>query len=172
MLGKIEGRRGRERQRIRWGWMASLTQWTWIWANSGRLWGTRKDWRAAVHGVTKSMTWLSGCTTTRAGKTLWRLTAEERWRKQIQSPNDLPQAKKAVCGTEWPKNLMEMGLVLSLHYHCASKLVGTHWIKINFQYKYLCPMERKIFDSCLPHLSNPLHSGMKLRADSQGYIFF
>ena len=32
-------------------------------------------------------------------------------------------------------------------------------------------MERKIFDSCLPHLSNPLHSGMKLRADSQRDIF-
>ena len=24
------------------GWMASLTQWTWIWANSGRQWGTGK----------------------------------------------------------------------------------------------------------------------------------
>ena len=32
-------------------------------------------------------------------------------------------------------------------------------------------MERKIFDSCLPHLSNPLHSRIKLRADGQGYIF-
>ena len=24
------------------GWMASLTQWTWVWANSGRWWRTRK----------------------------------------------------------------------------------------------------------------------------------
>ena len=24
------------------GWMASLTQWTWVWANSGRQWRTRK----------------------------------------------------------------------------------------------------------------------------------
>ena len=24
------------------GWMASLTQWTWVWANSGRQWKTRK----------------------------------------------------------------------------------------------------------------------------------
>ena len=23
------------------GWMASLTQWTWVWTNSGRAWGTR-----------------------------------------------------------------------------------------------------------------------------------
>ena len=34
-LGKIEGRRWRGN--LRWeGWMASLTQWTWVWANSGR----------------------------------------------------------------------------------------------------------------------------------------
>ena len=35
MLGKIEGRRWSGQQRIKW-WMASLTQWTWIWANSRR----------------------------------------------------------------------------------------------------------------------------------------
>ena len=43
MLGKIEGRRRRGRQRMRWdGWMASLTQWTWIWARSRRWWKTGK----------------------------------------------------------------------------------------------------------------------------------
>ena len=31
------------------GWMASLTQWTWAWANSGRWWGTGKP------GVLQSM---------------------------------------------------------------------------------------------------------------------
>ena len=36
MLGKTEGRR-RSRWGDRWhGWMASLTQWTWVWANSRR----------------------------------------------------------------------------------------------------------------------------------------
>ena len=35
MLGKIEGGRRRELQRCD-GWMVSLTQWKWIWANSGR----------------------------------------------------------------------------------------------------------------------------------------
>ena len=34
MLGKIEGRRRRGQQRIN-GWMASPTQWTWVWVNSG-----------------------------------------------------------------------------------------------------------------------------------------
>ena len=36
MLGKIEGRRRDDRG---WdGWLASLTQWTWVWASSGRWW--------------------------------------------------------------------------------------------------------------------------------------
>ena len=41
MLGKIEGRRRRGWQRM--GWlMASLTQWTWVWTNSGIWWWTGK----------------------------------------------------------------------------------------------------------------------------------
>ena len=46
------------------GWMASLTQWTWVWANSRRWWRTREAWRAAVHGVTKIWTWLNDWSTT------------------------------------------------------------------------------------------------------------
>ena len=40
MLGKIEG--GRRDDRGWDGWMASPTQWTWVWANSGRWWWTGK----------------------------------------------------------------------------------------------------------------------------------
>ena len=47
MLGKTEGRR-RGRQRMR-GWMASSTQWTWLWASS-RSW-----WRTGKPGVLQSM---------------------------------------------------------------------------------------------------------------------
>ena len=45
-------------------WMASSTQWTWVWANSRTWWRTGKGWHAAVHGVTKSRTWLSDWRTT------------------------------------------------------------------------------------------------------------
>ena len=41
MLGKIEGRRRRDRQRTRW-WMISPTRWTWVWANSRIWWWTGK----------------------------------------------------------------------------------------------------------------------------------
>ena len=41
------------------GWVASLTQWTWVWVNSGSWWWTG---RPGVHGVAKSRTWLSDWT--------------------------------------------------------------------------------------------------------------
>ena len=41
MLGKIEGRRRRDDRG--WdGWMASPTQWTWVWASSRSWWWTGK----------------------------------------------------------------------------------------------------------------------------------
>ena len=42
MLWRIEGRR--EEDNRGWdGWMASLTQWTWVWASSRRWWRTGKS---------------------------------------------------------------------------------------------------------------------------------
>ena len=63
MLGKIEGRRRRGRQRMD-GWMASPTQWTWVWVDSGSWWWTGRPGvlqfmgsQRAVHDWATELNW-------------------------------------------------------------------------------------------------------------------
>ena len=58
MLGKIEGKRRKGQQRMR--WLDSITDSTDM--NQGKLWETvehRRTWHTAVYGVAESQTWVS-----------------------------------------------------------------------------------------------------------------
>ena len=70
MLKKIEGRRRRGRQRMR--WLDGLTDSMDL--NLSKLWEIVKHrgvWSAPVHGVAKSWTWLSNWTTTKPLKSIY-----------------------------------------------------------------------------------------------------
>ena len=67
MLGKIEGKRRRAQQRMR--WLDSITDSMDV--NLSKLWETGA-WRAIIHGITKSRTQLSNWTTTKhVTKSFW-----------------------------------------------------------------------------------------------------
>ena len=70
MLVKIEGWKGRDDRG--WdGWMASLTQWTWVWVNSSSCSRTGKPGVLQVHAVARSQTGLSDWTDPVAGLHWW-----------------------------------------------------------------------------------------------------
>ena len=61
------------------GWMASLTRWTWVWANSRSWWWTG-DPDVLVHGVAKSQMQLSSWTELNCFSKIWKL-----WRWAVVS---------------------------------------------------------------------------------------
>ena len=71
------------------GWMASPTQWTWVWASSRSWWWTGKP-GAAVLGVAKSWAWLSDWTDWGLGKaTCGTVICETYW--LLQENSDAPK---------------------------------------------------------------------------------
>ena len=71
MLGKSEGRRRRDDRG--WdGWMASLTQWTWVWADSGSWWWTGKCGMLQSMGSQRvRYDWVTELNWTEVGQDFW-----------------------------------------------------------------------------------------------------
>ena len=124
MLGKIEGRRRRGQQRMR--WLDSITHSMDM--SLSRLQEIVRDrgtWRAAVHGVTKSWTWLSE----------WTATMDCRWAKSETGKSSLqhqmllipkasawtaghlrsrPRSQRSPCSLCWSTTMTWLGRTTSL----------------------------------------------------------
>ena len=73
ILKKIEGRRRRGRQRVR--WMDSITtQWTWVWASSGSWWWTGRPDELQSMGLQRvGHDWVAELNWTEEKEVCWRI---------------------------------------------------------------------------------------------------
>ena len=95
MLEAIGGRRRRGRQRVKW-WMASSTQCTWVWVNSGSWWWTGRPGVLQFMGLQRvGDYWATELNWT-------ELKSKERisYRKDFKT-GKLSQIKKGIPGSPW-----------------------------------------------------------------------
>ena len=103
ILGKTDGGRRRGRQRWR-CWMASLTQWTWVWVNSGSWWWTGRP------GVLQSMG------SQRVGQD-W--VTELNW--MVEGVGRGVQLSEVFNSQKWLSDF-----TFTFHFHALEKEMATH----------------------------------------------
>ena len=102
MLGKIEGRR---RRGWRWdGWMASLTQWTWVWVNPGSWWWTGRPGmlQSIESDMTEQLNWTEQSSHTVSDSFLslsWGEVSSVRWCTIITRP--VGESRFTCRGSSW-----------------------------------------------------------------------
>ena len=122
MLGKTEGRR-KEGDRGWAIWMASLIQWTWLWANSRRWWGTGQP--GLLHSMgSQSWTWLGNWLTTAFISKVVFLSK----RKSVCTLHICPEAA-TVAASPLKSNVFRKRQLTMLLY-CSKGQVGWLWILV------------------------------------------
>ena len=74
-------------------WMASLTQWTWVWANSRSWWWTGRPGVLWLMGSQKSWTWLSDWTELNFKQIFLRFELSCVYRKGVQRVESLTRVQ-------------------------------------------------------------------------------
>ena len=129
MLGKIEGRRRRGRQRMRWldGIADSVNM------NLSKLWEIVEDrgaWHAAVHGIAKSQTQLSDWTTMTTN--LISVNKHEFQPTPVLLPGK-PHGRRSLVGySPWGRKELDMTELLHFHFQFVSfsNMLYTYQMKV------------------------------------------
>ena len=115
------------------GWMASPTQWTWVWVSSGSWWWTGRPGVLQSHGVAKSRTRLSDWNELRWFKSSTcqeYKTEGKEFQKKGQHEGNPGENSRAPC--VWREG-RSSGILVSRGEEWALRSVLTSW--------YFCPLQ-------------------------------
>ena len=123
--------------------MASLTQWTWVGANSGKIVKNREAWHTAVHRVTKSQTQLSSWTTTAKASISLALCMLGRWVDPWGSQGER-DGSQPCC---WKVSGAALQYVWDLHWQFLEGSQVYFWLKYIYIYSAVWYETRTWFHS-------------------------